>query len=280
MRHALDSVIADVSVLRRYSEATSIYPKGPTQVSNARSSSAERTFQVISAVATRAGAGLSLSELAKECGMALSSCHRYVSTLQDLAVLERDSNGQIKLGVGLVALAEAYLGADTLRNAARPHLVRLAAACGETAHLGRLSGAGVVYVDKVECDKSIRLVSRIGSTVPLHCSAMGKSILATLPAQDWQRYASAATEHRTEYTLIGQDLIDEIGRVATQGWAIDEQENELGVRCLGAAIVSATGVAVGALSISGPADRFSRTDCRRIAPDVISAARAIGARLY
>jgi DNA-binding IclR family transcriptional regulator len=212
--------------------------------------------------------------------MPLSSCHRYVTTLADVSMLERGSAGRIRLGVGLIALAGAYLEGDTLRTAARPYLVKLVAACGETSHLGRLSGNGVVYVDKVECDKSVRLVSRIGSTTPLHCSAMGKSILAALPAQERDSRLSGATERPTEYTLLGEALRTEIARVGKQGWAIDEQENELGVRCVGAAIVTATGTAVGALSISGPADRFSAEDCRRIAPDVIAAAEAIGGRLY
>jgi IclR family acetate operon transcriptional repressor len=246
----------------------------------ARSASAERTFEVIGAVAAHGGGGVSLTALAKESGMAVSSCHRYVSTLQDLAVLDRDLNGQIRLGAGLIALAGAYLESDVLRTAAHPYLVDLVSTCGETSHLGRYSSGRVIYVDKVECDKSVRLVSRIGSTVPLHCSAMGKSILATLPPAEVDRRIAAASLRRTEYTLLGAELRAEIDRVAAQGWAIDEQENELGVRCVGAAIVTATGQTVGALSISGPADRFSKADCRRIAPDVTAAAGQIGARLY
>jgi DNA-binding IclR family transcriptional regulator len=249
-------------------------------VSQARSASAERTFKLINAVAECNGSGLTLTDLAKECGMALSSCHRYVATLQDISVLERDETGQIRLGVALVALAEAYLGHDTLRAAARPYLADLVATSGETCHLGRFAEDHVVYVDKVECDKSVRLVSRIGSTIPLHCSAMGKSILAKLPAAQRDAYIDTNLERRTDRTLFGDDLKGEIDRVARQGWALDEQENELGVRCIGTAIVSATGTIVGALSISGPTDRFSSDDCSRIAPDVMAAAKAIGARLY
>jgi DNA-binding IclR family transcriptional regulator len=159
-------------------------------------------------------------------------------------------------------------------------MVELGAACGETVHLGRLSAGRVVYVDKVDCDKSVRLVSRIGSTVPLHCSAMGKAILARMEPADREPHIAAATGRRTEHTLLGDALREEIAVAAGEGWAVDEQENELGVRCIGAAIVSVTGATVGALSISGLAGRFSRDDCRAIAPAVTAAAAAIGASLY
>jgi IclR family acetate operon transcriptional repressor len=237
-----------------------------------------RAFEMIDVVAAHADVGVSLSDLARQCGMALSSCHRYAATLTELSVLERDNAGQFRLGVGLIALAGSYLEADRLRAVAHPYLVNIVAASGETSHLGRFANDRVIYVDKVECDKSVRLVSRIGSTCSLHCSAMGKSILATLPQADLDHHVAIA-EPRTAFTLLGQDLRDEVARVGVQGWAIDDQENELGVRCVGAAILAATGTVVGALSVSGPADRFTMEDCQRIAPEIIHAARAIGARL-
>ncbi|MDR0592387.1 MAG: IclR family transcriptional regulator [Bifidobacteriaceae bacterium] len=246
--------------------------------SKSRSSSAARTFELINAVAARGRAGVSLSALAKDCGIAVSSCHRYVATLEDLGVLERDGAGSIRLGPGLIALVHSYLDSDCLRQAARARLEDLVAKHGETCHLGRYFDGSVVYIDKVECDKSIRMVSRVGSRIPAHSSAMGKAIASKLAPGERERLIAGA-KRRTEHTLLGEDLAADIAHAAERGWAIDNQENELGVRCVGAAILAADGRLAGALSMSGPASRFSVADCRRVAPELASAAKAIGARL-
>jgi DNA-binding IclR family transcriptional regulator len=245
-----------------------------------RSASAARTFDVISAVATHGGTGVGLTDLARHCDMAPSSCHRYVATLVEIGVLDREASGLIRLGLRLITLAGSYLESDAMRAVAHPYMADLVASYGETCHLGRYLDDQVVYVDKVECDKSIRLVSRIGATVPVHCSSMGKAILAKLPSTQAEPFIVNAKERRTEHTLTGQALRDEIAHVAEQGWAMDDQENELGVRCVGVAIATPSGSVIGALSVSGLTNRFSPADCHRIAPDLIKAATAIGAHLY
>ncbi|MDR2253566.1 MAG: IclR family transcriptional regulator [Bifidobacteriaceae bacterium] len=247
--------------------------------SASRSTSAARAFDLIGVIAARGGAGVGLTELARECGMSLSSTHRYVATLVEIGVLDRAGSGPIRLGPRLITLAAGALEGDPLRAVGLNHLTRLVEATGETSHLGRFAQGQVVYVDKVECDKSIRLVSRVGARVPAHCSAMGKAILSRLPAAAAEAYIADAAERRTERTKLGAALRDEIAQVAAQGWAVDDEENETGVRCLGAAIVSREGAVLGAVSVSGPAHRFTLAACRDSVPAVTQAAAAIGAAL-
>ena len=239
------------------------------------SSSVERAFEFLDIVAAQPR-GVTLSDLARTTGLPVSTCHRYVSTLLNLGVLTRSSDSRLFLGVTLVTLAQVALERNTLRNLARPHLEELATRSGETVHLGLHSPHGVVYVDKIDSEKAVRLVSRIGSVVPHYCTAMGKAILACLPAHQREPIVENSTTILTAHTLTGSALQEELLTVADQRWAIDEQENEEGVRCIGAAISSSMGELLGALSISGPATRFTRELCVSLAPEVVAAADAIG----
>ena len=240
------------------------------------SSSVERAFEFLDLIAASNTQGVSLSDLARASSLPVSTCHRYVSTLIDLGVLNRDSVGRLFLGLKLVTLSQAALEGNSLRTIARPHLEKLAAISGETVHLGLHTDQGVVYIDKIDSEQTVRLVSRIGSIVPHYCTAMGKAILAALPQEERAAFIYPNAKALTPYTLIGAVLESELDDVAGRRWAIDEQENEEGVRCVGAAIASPSGELLGAVSVSGPAGRFTRQLCIELAPTVVAAADDIG----
>jgi DNA-binding IclR family transcriptional regulator len=245
-------------------------------VSDKRSSSSvQRAFELLDQVAGAGDQGITLSDLARKTQMSVSTCHRYVTTLLDLRALNKDSAGHLFPGVRLVTLSHAWLERNTLRNVARSELEELAALTGETVHLGMHADQGVVYIDKIDSAKAVRLVSRIGALVPHYCSAMGKSILATMTPAEREPYLTD-TKPLTPTTLTGAALIAELDLIAKRRWAIDEQENEDGVRCVGAAITSRSGELLGAISISGPAARFSREMCTELAEQVLAAADRIG----
>ena len=240
------------------------------------SSSVERAFEFLDLVAEANPNGMTLSDLARASSLSISTCHRYVTTLLDLGALDKAPSGRLFLGVKLVTLTHAALEGNTVRSQARPHLEGLAAISGETVHLGLHSDHGIVYIDKIDSEKVVRLVSRIGSVVPHYCTAMGKAVLAALPPEERRPFLAMATFARTPHTLTGSALENELAVVAERRWAIDEQENEVGVRCVGAAIASPTGELMGAVSVSGPADRFTRQHCVDLAPRVLAAADTIG----
>jgi IclR family acetate operon transcriptional repressor len=240
------------------------------------SSSVERAVAFLKVVGAQGEAGMTLSDLAGAVGQPVSTCHRYVTTMVDQGLFRRDQSGRLFLGAGLIALALSALSQDPLRVLAHPHLEHLSRLSGETVHLGRHGAQGVLYVDKLDSAHQVRLVSRVGAVVPHYCTAMGKAIMATLPAEELAALEAVATVKRTDRTLVGPALHREVEAVRAQGWAVDEQENEEGVRCVGAAIMSLSGDLLGAVSVSGPATRFTREACDAIAPEVLASARRIG----
>jgi|PersoiStandDraft_1058852.scaffolds.fasta_scaffold00051_2 DNA-binding IclR family transcriptional regulator len=242
------------------------------------STSVERAFDLLDRVAAAGRDGISLAELALTVPTAKSTTHRYVSTLLKLGLMRRDSAQRFHLGVKLVTLATAFLTDDELRQAARPLLQELVDVTRETVHLGSLAGTEMVYIDKVESPQSIRLVSHIGARAPTHCTAIGKCILAYL---DEEHRASALVhplEVLTPHTLTGEALVAEFAEVRRQGFAIDDEENELGVRCLAAPILATTQEPLGAVSVSAPATRLDWNRCVELAPTVIETAREIARR--
>ncbi|WP_370615192.1 IclR family transcriptional regulator [Mumia sp. Pv 4-285] len=244
-----------------------------------KSSSVAKAFELIQVIADGGPDGVGLQDLAARAQVAVSTAHRYVTSLLDLGVVERDGAGVYRLGVGLVRLAGQYLEEDVLLRVAHPYLVELAGVSGETAHLGVPIGDHIVYVDKVESDQSVRLVSRIGSEVPLHCTSMGKALLSLMPPDERAARLAGDLARPTPKTLFGDSLAAELERVREQGYALDDEENELGVRCIGLPIVNASGEPVAAFSVSAPASRFTADACHDLAPTALRIAHEIGAAL-
>lgn len=245
-----------------------------------RSTSVERAFELIDRVAEAGPEGVTLAQLATEVATAKSTTHRYVSTLLGLGVLRRDDAGKLYLGLKLVELAGALLGADNLRTVAEPILHDLVARTRETVHLGVPSDGHVVYIAKVESPQSVRLVSRIGARAPFHSSSMGKAMLAVMDEQELRLALERPREVRTPHTITAlEPLLAELEKVRASGVAIDDEENEAGVRCIGAAVRGSHGQPVAAISVSGPATRMTHEHVAEITPSVLAAAQAIARSL-
>jgi IclR family acetate operon transcriptional repressor len=244
------------------------------------SSSVERAFELLDLIAAAGSGGLTLAELAAGVATAKSTTHRYVTTLLELGALRRDGTGRLTLGLRLVELAGGLLDGDNLRSAAEPVLHDLVARTGETVHLGVPSDGHVVYIAKVESPQSVRLVSRIGARIPMHCSAMGKALLAQLEPDALASALDRPRDLRTMHTLTSADaLLAELDKVRIAGVAIDDEENELGVRCIGTVVHGNGTVPVGAISVSAPATRMTHERCAEVAPAVLAAAEEIARRL-
>src|SRR3954469_10963409 len=244
------------------------------------SSSVERAFELLDRIAAAGPDGVTLAQLAAEVPTAKSTTHRYVVTLLELGVLRRDGVGRLQLGLKLVELAGALLDGDNLRTVAEPVLHDLVARTGETVHLGVPADGHVVYIAKVESPQSVRLVSRIGARVALHCSAMGKALMAQLNGPALQEALDRPRTVRTMHTITAADaLLAELDKVRSAGVAVDDEENELGVRCIGTVIHGAREQPIGAISVSAPATRMTHERCAEIAPVVIAAADEIARRM-
>lgn len=216
--------------------------------------SVDRALGVLEVLAA-SGAPVGVGEVADLTGLPQGTVHRLLQTLQQRGYVRRDQGRKYSLGTGAIRLADAAQRA--LARSAHPHLSELVRVSGETANLAVLEGDDVVYVAQVSSPHTLRMFAEVGRHVPPHSTAVGKVLLAALPREQalalLRRTGLAA---RTEATITDlARLADELDVVAGQGWAVDEQEQESGVRCVAVPVTG--GPVVAALSLSGPADRFT-----------------------
>lgn len=244
------------------------------------STTVTKAFLILEMVSEKNNGGTSLAEVANHLQVSKSTAHRYLTTLEELDVVRRDNNDGFSLGPKLVELTGAFLSNHDLRNESETSLELLAAQTEETVHLAIPSGDEVVYIAKVDSPHSVRMASHIGALNPMHCTALGKAILAHYPPNRVNEIVAQGLPKRTSFTITTpEQLHDELERVRVQGIATDEQENELGVRCTGAPIFDYTGKVIGAISVSGPAGRITKERSIEIGPLVKDAALDVSRRM-
>lgn len=246
------------------------------------SQSARRTLSILDYLANNAGSeGLTLGELASGMEMNKSTLLRLLATLQDFDLVERDPKDErYRLGLKTLQLAEACLASMYLRRIAAPFLTALMEATRETVHLVIYDNAEVVYIDKVDSPNMIRVVSRVGMHMPAHSTAVGKALLAYLPATAFQDVVSRGLRARTPHTLTdAQALQAALEEARACGYAYDDEENEMEVRCVAAPIFDHSGRAVAAISISGPTSRVTLERVEELGLRVKGSAEGVSERL-
>ena len=205
--------------------------------------------------------GLSLGDLSTKVDLSKGTAHRLLSTLAFLDYVRQDpETKKYNLGFKLVELGNRLLSQIDFRTEARPFLVDLAERTKETVHLVILDQKEVLYIDKVEASDyptGLRMVSMLGARIPAHCSAVGKVLLAALPEKKVERLArNTGIPKRTENTITDlEKLKAHLQIVKKNGYAFDNEENEIGVRCVAGPIRDQRGEVIAAISISVPASR-------------------------
>ena len=238
--------------------------------------SIERAFSLLETMADLGGVA-GVSQLAAESGLPLPTIHRVVRTLVDLGYLRQEPSRRYALGPRLIRLGES--SAKKLNLWARPHLAGLVDELGESANLAMLDGDQIVYVAQVPSRHSMRMFTEVGRRVLPHCTAVGKALLAEMPndlVSDLLR--RTGMPHYTENTLTDpQQFAHALEQISSQGFAIDEGEQEVGVRCVAVAVPDAP--AKLAISVSGPATRMSEALVQRAVPLLARAASALSTDL-
>jgi IclR family acetate operon transcriptional repressor len=238
--------------------------------------SLERAFGLLELVAAHRGA-MSLSELATASGLPPPTLHRLARTLVDLGYLRQEPSRRYALGPRLFLLAES---STTMLNAvALPHLGHLVDEIGETANLAMLDADMVTYVAQVPGRHSMRMFTVVGRRVHPHCTAVGKALLAR-SADDEVRALLGRTglPRHTAHTVTDPDeFLAQLGRVREWGYAVDEGEQEVGVRCVAVAVPGSTLRL--AVSVSGPAPRMTDELLAEAVPVLHETARSLGAEL-
>jgi IclR family pca regulon transcriptional regulator len=222
---------------------------------------------------------LSLTEIASSTGLSKSTAFRIVRTLEEAGYLARDSETQrYRPGLEVLELGFTALSNLGLRDAARPYLERLSQETGETASLTLLDGLEVVYIDRVRNRSIVGVVLGLGSRIPAHCASMGKAMLAHLPADALETLLEDATlTPCTPCSIVDAAALQrELARIRHRGFALNDQELEIGLRAVAAPIWDHDRQVVAAINVTGSVRTISRRRLvDELAPRVQAAARQI-----
>jgi IclR family acetate operon transcriptional repressor len=238
--------------------------------------SIERAFSVLELVAANGGS-MALSSLARGAGLPPATLHRLAATLVDLGYLRQEASRRYALGPRLTLLADS--SRNRLGASALPHLGHLVDAIGETANLAMLDGDEVAYVAQAPGRHAMRMFTEVGRRVSPHCTAVGKALLATSrDAEVRALLARTGLPRHTPHTFTDpEEFLAELGRVRELGYAVDEGEQEVGVRCV-AVVVPGSTLRL-AISVSGPAPRMTDELLVEAVPVLQEAARSLGDEL-
>jgi DNA-binding IclR family transcriptional regulator len=223
----------------------------------------------------------SLDQVAALLGVHKSTALRLLQTLEAQGFARHDEQHRYRLGPRLFALAHQALDDLDIRRLAAPHLAALNQLHGHTVHLAAYLDGAVVYIDKYDSKHPVRMGSRIGATAPAHCTAVGKVLLAGLPAA--RRHAAVERLQYPKYTphtITDPALfLAELDRVAAQGYAQDRAEYEDYINCVAAPIHDAAGNVPAAASISVPEPALDYRGVLALLPDLRAAVAAASAEL-
>lgn len=228
--------------------------------------SVERIFGIIEVLAAHP-AGVALQQLCAEAGLAKSTGHRLLGSLVGLGYAAQDStSGKYRLTLKMFEISSGIVNSMDIMSVAKVHLERLAQRTGDAVHLVIRDASDIVYIYKTESGP-MRMSSRVGLRSPLYCTGVGKAILATLPPAEVEQVWSASSPKKlTDHTVTDlPGLTEQLAAVRAGGYAVDDEENELGIRCVAVAIPGPKGRADSAFSISGLAPYMSPERIRRIA---------------
>lgn len=220
--------------------------------------------------------GIGITELADQLGVDKSTASRLVQTLMKDGFVQKSSDGRAyALGPALVNLSRSVITRMPLREAAKPFLKGMVEVSGECSHLAIYAQGKALYIDQMESPSTLRVNVEVGQLAPLHCTALGKVLLAfgnyPLPTE-MESYTPKTITHV-------QDLQGELQAIREQGYAIDDEEFDRDVRCVAAPVFDFRDKLVGAIGISGPAARLSLQQIKKLAPQIMDIARQLSDKL-
>jgi IclR family acetate operon transcriptional repressor len=235
--------------------------------------SIERTFMLLEAM-SQLGGTVRLGQLSTQLGLPIATTHRLVRTLVELGYVHQGPSREYSLGLRLMRLGEHAV--QLFGSWSMPYLRELVDSVGESANLAVLDEDRIVYAAQVPGRHTMRMFTEVGLSAPLHCTAAGKAILAQLPPDQAIAAVSASRmQPRTRHTITtAEGMRGELESVRKAGYAVDDEEQEIGVRCIAVAVPGS--FAPAALSISGPSPRITDALIERSVPLLRHAAMMVG----
>ena len=244
--------------------------------------SVSRALRILLLFAADAPGGLTLSDLARSLGIPVSTVYRLVAELEHAGFLQRHPvAGSYILGPAVVRLGRLALNQVGLGDAVRAVMAELQAEIREGVTMAIRYGFQAMYIHQVESSHVLRADLKVGSLVPLHCTAVGKVLLAACAPEEVAevvRQVGLARYTPNTITTLA-DLKLELARTRTRGYSIDDEEFLPGVRCMGVPIWGAEGEVVAAMAATGPAQRMTDEALEQIRPRLLAAAERISGLL-
>lgn len=227
--------------------------------------------------------GCGVTSLANLTGLHKSTVHRLLNTLMSRGYISKNSeNDKYSLGMRILYLGSAILDRMDIRTVSKPFLEKLCQDTDEVVHLSMLDDREAVYIDKVESpNKSIRMYSQIGKRVPLHCTGVGKVLLAWLPDKEVEYLLGVkGMEAYTKNTITNiEDMKKHLAEIRDKGYAFDEIEHEEGIRCVAAPIFNMSGKVIASVSVSGPVLHVTLDRMPKLTEEVLKTAKNISYQL-
>jgi IclR family KDG regulon transcriptional repressor len=226
--------------------------------------------------------GLGITDIAQKVGLHKSTVYRLLSTLiqKEFVIQDKETN-KYKTTFKLYELGNKRIKHMDILSASKAYSKKLMESVNEVVHLVVRDDHKIVYIDKVEANNTIRMASYIGNRSPMHCTSVGKAILAYLPEKKVEEiWNKSKAKKLTANTITDLSrLTEELVNVRSKGFAVDDEENEEGVRCIGAPIFNRNAEVEGAISVSGPAIRMSEEKMETVAVEVMKYAGLISREL-
>ena len=244
--------------------------------------SVAKAFFIIETMAQKHGS-MRLQDIAAACNMPSSTTLRLLNTLERLGyVVQNLHDSQYRLSLKFNTISDAVVAQTDLHAIVHPHLIKLSVACQESSYLAIEQDQAVVYIDVVTGpDTIIKTMQYIGKRAPMHCTGVGKLMLTNLSKDQLDEYIQLkGLQFFTPHTIITREqLHSEMTTIRKNGYAIDDEECELGARCIAAPIRNYTGSIIACISVSGPATRMTMKKFDEIKPIILSTAKKISASL-
>lgn len=241
---------------------------------------AQRVLMILEVLA-ESSSGLTLSQLVRKLGSPKSSTYRLLLTLERRGYLQRNQQtGRYMFGLKLLSLVNRALNGIELREQAAPFLKALMERTKLTVHMALLEQNEAVLIEKVEPLGLIKLGTWIGKRMPVHCTGVGKALIAYLPEAELDRLIKQGLLRYNENTIVSaRKLKEELAKVRRLGYSVDDEEETMGLRCIGAPIFDHTGKVVAALSVAGTTAQITRENLSLLAEKVKQTASAISRQL-